>query len=63
MVTMEMFLDSPDRFKPFLYTQEQLGKLSKAGYNAYIENIKSYNAMCDLAEMPERKIDENAPWK
>ena len=60
---MEMFLDSPDKFKPFLYSKQQLESLSKAGYSSYIENIRSYNAMCMLAEMPERRVDENEPWE
>lgn len=63
MVTLEMFASAPDKFKPFLYEQEQLWRLSKAGYNAYIDNIKAYNSMCELAKMPERKIDERAPWR
>lgn len=63
MVTLEMFLDTPERFKPFLYSKEQINGLSKAGYKSYIENIKAYNSMCDLAEMPERKINEAEPWK
>ena len=63
MITFEMFLDQPDKFRPFLYTKQQFDGLSNSGKKSYMDNVSAYNSMCDLAEMTERKINENEPWK
>ena len=63
IVTFEMFLDDPDKFRPVMYTKSQIENLSNAGYQSYISNIKTYNSMCEMAEMPELMIDESTPWK